>query len=515
MQVITGTQMKKIDQLAISVCGISGLFLMETAGRVVFEEIIRDTAMIKSPAIVLICGPGNNGGDGYVVARMLLNAGVNCLVYSTVHTSVLMGDAAINYERYRQAGGTVLILSNNVKEKDLIGSYVPYQHLINSLDQCDLIVDAILGTGVSRPVDGISAETIDIINASGIRIASVDIPSGISGDDGCVYGTAVKASKTITFQAPKLGCVIYPGADYCGELIVRSIGIPEELISDQSEQMHLIDRSHIETLIKPRQKNTHKGSFGKVMIFAGSKGMAGAAALCARGALRSGAGLVKVAVTPEITDIVQMLVPEAICVSRKDLGDLAEAYETIVIGPGLGQDAMNKTYIKDLLKLDAVVVLDADGLNIMGDEIDQLRNAKAKLILTPHPGEAARLLGCSTQEINRQRVEMARKLSQYTKAFVVLKGAATIVATPEGVIHINTTGNPGMATAGSGDVLSGAIAALAAQGLSPEHAALAGVYLHGLAGDIMSEQFGEYGLIASDLAVGMGMAIHAVIQHKS
>lgn len=277
----------------------------------------------------------------------------------------------------------------------------------------------------------------------------------------------------------------------------------------------LITKSYVNTLIKKRDRDLHKGDCGKILIYAGSKGMAGAAVLCARAALRTGAGLVRVSVPEELFPILQIGIPEATCLSRERLLEDLMQYTAIVIGPGLGVDAKDGVLIKKILRAtDKPVVLDADGLNLLKGELDVMKEARAKLILTPHPGEAARLLERKTAEINRDRLKSAMELASRTGSITVLKGAGSVVATPEGKTYINTTGNPGMATGGSGDVLSGIIAALAGQGLNRESAATAGVYLHGLAGDLAADQMGEYGLIATDIADMAALAINSILKTR-
>jgi NAD(P)H-hydrate epimerase len=277
----------------------------------------------------------------------------------------------------------------------------------------------------------------------------------------------------------------------------------------------LITEAYVNTFIKKRERDIHKGNCGKVLVYAGSKGMAGAAVLCARAALRTGAGLVRVSVPEELFPILQIGVPEATCITRERLFEDLMQYSAIAIGPGLGDELQNGNLIKKILySTDKPVVLDADGLNLLCDDLGAMKNAKAKLIITPHPGEAARLLDRKTSEINGDRLGSALELAAVTGAVTVLKGAGSVVATPEGKTYINNTGNPGMATGGSGDVLTGVIAALAGQGLDPEAAATAGVYLHGLAGDLASDQMGEYGLIARDIANMIALAIKSILEPR-
>lgn len=277
----------------------------------------------------------------------------------------------------------------------------------------------------------------------------------------------------------------------------------------------LITQSFVNTFIKKREREIHKGDCGKILIFAGSKGMAGAAVLCARAALRTGAGLVRASVPEALFPILQIGVPEATCITRERFLEDLMQYSAIAIGPGLGDEEENGVLIKNILETtDKPVVLDADGLNLLRNELTVMSKAKAKLIITPHPGEAARLLGLTAADINKDRLQSARELATVTGAVTVLKGAGSVVATPEGKTYINTTGNPGMATGGSGDVLSGVIAALAGQGLDTEAAATAGVFLHGLAGDLASDRMGEYGLIASDIANMVALAIRSTLDAR-
>lgn len=277
----------------------------------------------------------------------------------------------------------------------------------------------------------------------------------------------------------------------------------------------LITKAIVNTFIKKRDRDIHKGNCGRVLVYAGSKGMAGAAVLCARAALRTGAGLVRVSVPEELFPILQVGVPEATCITRERLFEDLMQYSAIAVGPGLGDEIENAKLIKKILcTTDRPVVVDADGLNLLRDDLDAMKNAKARVIITPHPGEAARLLNRNTSEINRDRQKSAAELAAVTGSVTVLKGAGSVVATPEGKTYINTTGNPGMATGGSGDVLTGVIAALAGQGLEPEAAAAAGVFLHGLAGDLARDQMGEYGLVASDIANMVALAVKSILESR-
>lgn len=504
--------MKQIDQAAMETLGIKGIELMETAGHAVYEEVMGLISESRDPMVVIVCGAGNNGGDGYVTARYLNRAKIKICIYSTVNPKNLSGDIRENYLACNGLPIKITSLHQGISSEEGLSAFAA---LSEDLSNGTIILDAILGTGVNRQVDGLEKLTIEMINKCRKTVVAVDIPSGIGADDGEVYGCAVRATTTVTFQAPKLGCVIYPGADYAGSLVIKDIGIPETLVLAMSEEIYLMEKAYVAALIKKRSRTLHKGDLGKVLVIAGKRGMAGAAALCARAALRTGAGLVRIAVTEEILDVIQILVPEATCVMREDCIETIEGYDAVVIGPGLGTDVYVKALIMNIIsKFSGIVVIDADGLNVL-ENLAVLRQAKSRIILTPHPSEAGRLLGCSARQVNERRMDSVRRLSVESGAAVVLKGAASLVALPDGKIYINNTGNPGMATAGSGDVLSGIIAALAAQGIGWEHAAQTGVYLHGIAGDIMAGQIGEYGLVASDLTVGAALAINSIVSDQN
>lgn len=517
MQIVTGSQMKEIDKAAIKDYKIPGVKLMETAGSYVYEEVIKTFNGKKDKSVIIICGAGNNGGDGYVVARKLHCDFIEVKVYSTVDVNKLTGDAKINYEKFIELGEEVCDLNNiSILEKfkkDINNSYI--------------IIDAILGTGISREVSGNIANIINIINSAKKNIISVDIPSGTSANDGKIYGVSIRANKTIAFQLPKIGNIFYPGAEYGGKLIVKDIGIPQKIINDNKDiNISLIDEEYIKAIILKREKDTHKGTYGKAVVIAGSKGMAGAAVLTSKSALRSGIGLIKVAVPESINNIIQISVSEAITIpipdnNRGSIGieDIPYILENIsdsdivAIGPGCGRtDEIGYTIENILKNTDNSMVIDADGLNALSNRMELLDDKNNTLIISPHPGEMSRLTGLDIEYINENRIEVASTFAKEKKVIVVLKGARTVVAEPSGKIYINITGNPGMSTAGSGDVLTGIITSFIAQGLSAEEAAVAGVYIHGLAGDIMAKKVGEYGLVASDIVKGIPLAIKEIVE---
>lgn len=508
MILVSGNQMKEIDKKTID-SGVSGLKLMETAGTKVFEAIQKEIED-QSQSVLIVCGAGNNGGDGYVVARKLLLQFISVKVYSTVNPDKLKGDAQKNYQRYKEMGVNVLQYNHdNIEEfkKDVRQSHI--------------IVDAILGTGLRGPVNDNIKSLINIINHSTKKIFSVDIPSGINAENGQSYGEAIQAYKTITFQLPKLGCVLYPGAKHTGELIVEDIGIPQEIIDKEHSSIYSIEEKLIKSIIKPRQKDIHKGNCGKLLIIAGSKGMAGAAVLTAKSAVRSGVGIVKVMVSEDINDILQISVPEAMSIPIKDLENIEDItenlidYNTIAIGPGLGTHKNIIKIIQNMIeKTDQPIVIDADGLNAIGHNAHKVFKKNNNIIITPHPGEMSRLTGLDIKYINENRIEVTRKFSKEWGIIVILKGARTIIGLPDGMVFVNTFGNSGMATGGSGDALTGIIASFCAQGIQAKNAAIAGVYIHGKSGNIMSKQYGEYGLCASDLTIGVALAIKELLNNN-
>lgn len=516
MLVVTGRQMKEIDRTAIEEFGIPGLSLMEKAGNCLFEEVMQELKGDDFKEVFIICGAGNNGGDGYVLARKLVNRYIPVKVYSTVDPEELTGDARINYERFIELdyGITVLNSQNEINK---------FQEEIQSEG---LIVDAILGTGLTRTVENNIEEIIHIINDSKKRIYSVDIPSGIGADNGKVYKAAIKAHKTITFQLPKLGCILYPGAEYSGELVIKDIGIPNEAIQKNSPDIFLIDKDFVKNILPHREKDIHKGNCGKLFIIAGSKGMAGAAVLACRAALRSGIGLVTAGIPAGILDIIQISVPEAIC---KPLGNEenieidiscltsilegAQQSDVIAIGPGMGKNPDIQSIVKKLIEEAQVpLIIDADGLNAIGERADAFFKGDKSIVITPHPGEMSRLTGLDISQINENRIDIAREYSKKWGTIVILKGARTVIAIPDGKVYLNITGNPGMAAAGSGDVLTGILSSFVSQGFSVDKAAIAAVFIHGRAGDMMAEKFGEYGLIAGDMADGVGLAIKDLLE---
>lgn len=507
VKVVTAQEIREIDKITIENYGISGLVLMERAGLAVALKV---RELYTSKKVVVLCGGGNNGGDGLVAARNLYNWGFNVNVLMFAKKKLLSPDCNIQYQIAKKIG-IPIEFRNSLNKVDLHGA---------------ILVDAIFGTGLSRHVTGSLAKVFAFINALDVPVVSVDIPSGISSDTGEILGEAIMADVTITFGLPKRGHFIYPGAEYTGRLFIEDIGFPTKLLISQKINVELITQQFATRLLPQRTKYSHKGDYGHVLIIAGSRGKTGAALMTAKACLRSGAGLVTLAVPESLMDVFQDRVTEEMILPLPDDGMgmivseaadrilefTAKKIDVIAIGPGIGVSSDTEKTMTELIQKSTVpLVIDADGINSIGGEIGLLKKAKAPIILTPHLGEMVRLLRHKTgvrsqktekdikDELEKNRINIAIAFSKRTGAYLVLKGVPTIVAEPEGMAFINTTGNPGMATAGSGDVLTGIIASLVGQGLSPKEASLLGVYIHGLAGDTVTIEKGEHSLIASDI----------------
>jgi NAD(P)H-hydrate epimerase len=514
MRVLTTVQMQAADRAAIDTAGIPSIVLMENAGRQVVAAMERQVPDLHDQRIAVVCGKGHNGGDGFVVARLLAAGGADVSVYLAVRETAVRGDA-------RRTLTALRALDLDVTEAaDPDG----WAACVSQIAQADLIVDALFGTGLSRPLTGHWADVVDGLNATGVPIVSVDLPSGLSADTGAIIGATVDAALTVTLGAPKVPLLVPPAATRVGQLAVADIGIPESVIDTVSgPRTEVITTEWAREQIEPRPDELHKGECGRVLIVAGSTGKTGAARLAGAGALRSGAGLVTVA-TPRICqDVVSALMPEymtvgldstpagMVVVSAVD-AVLAERCDVLAIGPGLGQGPEVRQAVRALVARSTVpLVLDADAINAFIDDPQALVGGSSRdVIVTPHPGEMARLTGHTIEYIQEHRLEVARELATSQQLYVVLKGARTLVAAPDGGVLINVTGNPGMATAGTGDVLTGVVAAWLAQGLDAQAACGLAVHLHGLAGDLAADVHGEVGMIASDLAGQLGPAVQRV-----
>jgi NAD(P)H-hydrate epimerase len=507
MKILTAAEMKEVDRLTIARYQVAGLALMENAGRAVAEFIQSRFRDLPSRRIVVLCGKGNNGGDGFVAARHLRKAGATPQVFLVGKPSELKGDAATNLNRWMKAGklNPDAALSSEFFAKLPPGS---------------IVVDALLGTGVRGVVEGRLRDVIDAVNEreSGRYVVAVDIPSGSQADTGDVEGAAIVADYTITFTAPKPGLVDREGGHRVGSLHVRRIGSPPELIDEIGKgSLRWSEPAEFAPFAFPRKADGNKGDYGHALVVAGSVGKSGAAVLASWAALRTGAGLVTVATPEPILPIVAAHTPEIMTeplaatragtISERSLegglfAKILSGKRALALGPGLTTQSETQTFIRTVVGDRSVpIVLDADGLNAFAGRASELKHSEGHLCITPHPGEMARLLGITAREVQARRVELTQQAARDWNAVVVLKGASTVIGAPDGNAYINSTGNPGMATGGTGDVLTGMLAGLTAQfGASDWPRLLAfGAYLHGLAGDIAYADSGKAPLMASDL----------------
>lgn len=519
MEIVTGEQMRRIDRRAIEEVGIPSLQLMEAAGRGVADALLADWPEAREARVVVLCGKGNNGGDGLVAARRLVELGLRPQVFLAARAEELAGDAAVNLQAARDGG---------VELREIAGSG-GREALDRCLERRPIVLDALLGTGVRGGARGPIAELIERLNDSGARVASIDLPSGIEADAAQVAGVAVRAERTYTLCRPKLALVFDPAARLAGRWRVVPIGIPDAAVAAEGITLEWIDDAAAARLLPRREPDSHKGSFGHLLAVAGSAGKSGAAVLLARGALRSGVGLVTVATTPAARGLVAVQQAELMTEALPEGPDgglargagpaalaLAAGRDALALGPGLGSAQATRQAIREILAGCALpAVVDADGLNAFAP-LETPRDARlrapgaAPRLLTPHPGEAARLLGETTAAVQADRRAAALELARRSGAVVVLKGHRSLCASPDGRIAVNSSGNPGMATAGSGDVLTGVLGALLARGLAAWDAARLGTYVHGVAGDRAAAERGEEGMIATDLAQGLPAALAAL-----
>ncbi len=504
-RVVSAEEMRWCDETTINSYGVPGLLLMENAGRGVVEIIRQKFSPLESKKILIVCGKGNNGGDGFVIARLLSNLCEQINVLLMTSPSKLEGDAKKNF---------IILQKFAKKSSHQITIHRYSKRNLSSIPKPDLIVDALFGTGFAGHVRTPFTDIIDWMNNQDSQIVAVDIPSGVNGTTGVVENCAVRASITVTFGAIKSGLLCNLGRELAGSVSLVNIGIPNSIAKDKRLRTFLVEKSDVSGIIPKRSMHAHKYSVGKVLVLAGSKGLTGAAALCSNSAMRIGAGAVMLG-TPEpvypilarkLTEVMTFPLP-ATNDGTLSLGSLDEIREKLtwadvfVIGPGLSQNLETQQLILKLLhEYQGKVLVDADGLNaIAANGIHKLHVARAQFILTPHVGEFSRLTELPAVEIEHRRIDVARTLAKKINATVVLKGVPTVTASKDGSCYLNSTGNPGMATAGSGDVLSGIIAGLWAQGISDIEAAYAGVYLHGLSGDLAAKKMGERGILANDL----------------
>lgn len=519
MRLVLGKEIAEIDRMAMQDCGISGLWLMENAGRAVAKQAVclfqMLTLDINAP-VVLLAGSGNNGGDALVAARLLAEEGYQTEVFLLASPENYRGNAKTNWERL----GRTTVLTRGMTEPGA------EEALREALASASLVIDGLFGTGFHGAATGTAALMITAANECKRPILAIDLPSGVNANDGSVEGPAVRATRTVTFGWEKFGIKIDPAKQYAGRVQVADIGLPTELLAKIESDLHSVDKSLVASWLPRRQSNSHKGTYGHVAVVGGAYGMLGAPVLAAGGALKSGAGLVTVASVAEIMVPLACRYPEVMSkllpASQGVLSEEAEADllpwvtdKTLAMGMGMGRRRETSELIYTLCCSGARgLVLDADGLYALAARPLDFRRAAFPVVLTPHPKEMARLLGISTAEVQKNRLRAALRAAETFGAVIVLKGANTLTAVGKRV-YLNETGNAGMATGGSGDVLSGVIAALLAQGLSAEQAAVLGVYLHGRAGDLAKEELGEYGMSAGDLVRFLPFAFREAAQQSS
>jgi NAD(P)H-hydrate epimerase len=511
MRVLTTDQMREADRRTIEEIGLPSIVLMENAGRQVVAAIESAFDGLASMRIAVLCGRGNNGGDGFVVARTLMARHIDTGVYLVGQAADVKGDARINLDVLRHLGADVVEISDaaawELHGTDVLGS--------------DLVVDALFGTGLNAPLSGLVETIVADLNGSARPVVAIDLPSGLSADGPEVPGPAVHANITVTLGAPKLPLVLPPAEAFAGNLVIADIGIPLPVINGlEGRWVEILTKESMRALVEPRSQDSHKGDYGHVLVVAGSRGKTGAAALSATAALRSGAGLVTVATPASVLPIVASLGMEFMTVPLDETDEGLIAFEAlervlefeadvIAIGPGLGQSASTTAFVQGLVERAGVpLVIDADALNAFAGDADRLVGRDGiDIVITPHPGEMARLVGVSVEEVQTHRLDVARDFAATHRVHVVLKGHRTIVASPDGKTFINLTGNAGMATGGTGDVLTGMIAAWFGQILDAEAASKIAVYLHGLAGDLAEADEGEIGMIAGDMVDRLGDAV--------
>jgi ADP-dependent NAD(P)H-hydrate dehydratase / NAD(P)H-hydrate epimerase len=518
MKLLSADESRELDRLSREKYSIDSYRLMTNAGEAVGAAVTEKFADVLGRGVLIVAGKGNNGGDGMVAARRLRQDGIGVRALLLTRAGSLKGDAARAHSEFVAVGGEVVeIESDAALEREI--SRRP-----------GVVIDAIFGTGLNAEVRGLARRAIESINSMGAPAVAVDIASGVNSDTGAIMGAAVRASLSVTFGFAKYGHVSNPGAELCGELRVVDIGFDPGAVKDLDPRGRLLEAADVRGWLKPRASNSHKGMYGHVMVVAGGRGKAGAALLAARGALRMGAGLVTAAVPASVAEIVAagqaelMTEPVADCEGHFDgdaaartLSLLLPRMNALVAGPGLGVSNGTKDLVSwlvaEAVTPDRPMLLDADGLNVLAElGAEKLTQARGPIVVTPHPGEMARLLRTSVREVNADRISAARRLCERTGATVLLKGARSVIAAPGGELYVNSSGNPGMSTPGMGDALSGMVGTLLAQRLAPATALGLGVYLHGYAADRVAERYGKVGYIVADVVEELPRAIEALVR---
>lgn len=511
MKVLTADEMMLMDRRATEEFGVPSLTLMEHAGERVAEVADRVVGGLRDRPVTIFCGKGNNGGDGLVAARCLLRMGARPRVFLLGSAQEVKPDPRTNLDAAREAGVEV----HTVTAREQL------EGVRREAESSALLIDAIFGTGFTPPVRGFPGEVISLIGSLSVPVLAVDLPSGLSADHGAVSGQAVTAESTVTFGLPKVGQFLYPAAGFYGSLYLADIGFPPSLAEGISASHHLVTGADCGRRLTPRPADSHKGDHGHVLLVAGSRGLAGSSVLAARGALRSGAGLVTVALPASQAPPFFDSLPEAMILplpetSRGSVGE--DALDVILehlagkgvlaLGPGLSREPETALLVRRLISRAGIpMVIDADGLNALAGDTSPLGEVTAETVITPHPGEFGRLVGLTAAEVQGRRLDIAREFSRRHGVTVVLKGAMTVVAPPSGEIYINPTGNAGMAAGGMGDVLTGILASFVAQGFDLLASTLLGVYIHGKAGDAAAARIGPWGYLAGEVADGVPSVI--------
>lgn len=515
MKVVTANEMKEIDSITINKIGIPSSVLMERAGLAVVKKI--KELSIKDRKAIVIAGNGNNGGDGIVVARNLKNEGWDVKIFIFNEPDRLKEDALKQFKIALNCGLQIENIKNFLSQISILKK------------EYNILVDAIFGTGLSKNITNIYKETIDEINRSNFKVISIDIPSGISSDTGQIMGSAIKADYTVTFGLPKRGHLIFPGFINTGILSVENIGFPDYLLKSDRIKVELLEEDFIRSIIPERPRYSHKNTYGHALIIAGSEGKTGACLMSSKACIKAGAGLVTIGIPNSLKHIYQSRVTEemTLILPDKEKGSLSnkatdkilnflhEKADLLAIGPGLGVSEDITKIMKNIIKTsNKPLIIDADGINALKGDREIFLKKKTDIIITPHPGEMSRLINAKSKDhIEKNRIELAQSFSKKYRVYLILKGVPTVISTPEGYVYINPTGNPGMASAGTGDVLTGMIAGFLAQNKSPLKACLLGVYIHGLAGDLAAKSTGEISLTASDIINNIPDALRHIMQN--
>ncbi|MFQ5682230.1 MAG: NAD(P)H-hydrate dehydratase [Candidatus Binatia bacterium] len=517
MLVVTSEEMRTLDRLTIQKYGVPSLVLMERAGESVTKALMGSFGRIAKGGVLVVAGKGNNGGDGLVVARKLQEKKIPCEVVLLARKEELSHDAKENLGAFLKIKGKIVEVTSD--------SFALFSQRLKGKR---LLVDAILGTGLKKEVRGLYADAISVINASGLPVVAVDIPSGLDAELGRPLGIAIQAEMTVTFGYPKVGQVIYPGLSYVGDLVVGDIGIHPKAVDQLHVPTELLEKKDIHWLVPVREPNVHKGTYGHLLVVAGSRGKTGAAIMACRAAMRVGAGMVTLAGPRSLNDIfagsmVEVMTEplkenseeEVESLNDQDWYHLIDKKRALLLGPGIGVKDFVRNALRWLLRnLEIPWVIDADGLNCLAEDVERLRSARTPPVLTPHPGEMARLVRQDNATVNKDRIGTARSFACDYGCYVVLKGARTVISTPRGEVSINPTGNPGMASGGMGDVLAGILAGLLAQGFRMEDALKLGVFLHGLVGDQVAGTKGQIGMIASDVLEALPQGIRSLAEGR-